>query len=370
MPHAAAKNPQLLPAIQKSILDMKFETKLPRTRVAKIRAQNPPAKISKGAHLPCLGRAIRQARRDARKNQTELASSASLCRNAVVAVEGGRGHIATLTALADALNLEVAGRGLAGDGALGQRMLALRKRRRLSRRTAAMMAGISIPAVEGFERTGNCHVEVLEALGRAVGAGLCLVRKGTSPDFWAAAANSTGETEWYTPAWLLDLVVGVVGPIDTDPCSPGRGKSSVQARLHLTALDDGLAHGWPGVVWMNPPYGRTLSLWLEKARREVEVGNARCVTALVPARTDTTWWHCHISGVADIVLLRGRISFGDGTSAAPFPSALLGYGLSTEQRDALFRAFPDSMHVPAAKRVTGESVASLDYAAPGKPRRD
>ena len=313
--------------------------------------------------MPCLGRAIRQARRDAKQSQTELATAANLCRNAVVAVEGGRGHIATLTALADALDLEVAGRGLAGAGTLGQRLLALRKRRRLSRRTAARMASISIPAIEGFERTGNGHVAVLEALGRAIGAGLCLVRKGTSPDFWVAAANSTGETEWYTPAWLLDLVVGVIGPIDTDPCSPGRGKSSVQARLHLTASDDGLGHAWPGTVWLNPPYGRTLALWLEKARHEVDLGNSRCVVALVPARTDTSWWHSHVSGVADILLLRGRISFGDGTTAAPFPSAVLGYGLSDRQRDALFRAFPDSMHVPAPKLVTGESVASSECAA-------
>ncbi len=312
--------------------------------------------------MPCLGRAIRQARRDAKQSQTELASEATLCRNAVVAVEGGRGHIATLLALADALNLEVAGRGLAGDGTLGQRMLKLRKRRRLSRRTAATMAGISIPAIEGFERTGNGHVAVLEALGRAVGAGLCLVPKGTSPDFWVAAANSTGETEWYTPAWLLDLVVAVIGPIDTDPCSPGRGKSSVQARLHLTASDDGLGHAWPGTVWLNPPYGRTLALWLEKARHEVDLGNSRCVVALVPARTDTSWWHSHVSGVADILLLRGRISFGEGTTAAPFPSAVLGYGLTAEQRDKLFAAFPDAMHVAVTKFSNRGTVAMSSYA--------
>ncbi len=313
------------------------------------------AKIArKRVHRSGLGGAIRKARREAKLSQSELASASGLHRNAVVAVEAGRGYVSTVQVLADALGLEIAGKGMPSAGNLGVRLLALRKRRRLSRRTAAKMAGISIPAIESVERTGTGHIASLEALARAVGAGLCLVPRGTSPDFWVSAGNSTGDSEWYSPAWLLDLVESVIGPFDTDPCSPGKDKSAVRANLHFTALDDGLAHDWPGAVWMNPPYGRTVGRWLKKARREVDVGNARCVVALVPARTDTAWWHGHIPGIADIVLLRGRISFGDGTAAAPFPSALLGYGLSPDQRDALFAAFPDSMHV----------------AAPGHPDRD
>jgi phage N-6-adenine-methyltransferase len=228
----------------------------------------------------------------------------------------------------------------------------------------ADLAGISIPAIEGIERLGKGHVATLESLGRAINAGLCLVSKGASPDFWSAAGNSTGDTEWYTPAWLLERVVRAVGPIDTDPCSPGRGKSAVQARLHLTAEDNGLAHDWPGkLVWLNPPYGRTISLWLEKARREVEAANCRCVVALVPARTDTAWWHSQVAGVADILLLRGRISFGDGTTAAPFPSAILGYGLSVVQRNALFAAFPDAMHVAVPRVLNPESASMAGKAA-------
>lgn len=299
-------------------------------------------------HHPGLGAFIRKARREAGLNQTELAVLGGLHRNAVGAVESGRGSVETLSALAEALGLEISGRGLAGDGALGPRLLALRKRRRLSRRSVAAIAGNSIPAIEAVERLGTGHITSLELLGRAIGAGLCLIRKGTSVGFWASAASSSPDQEWYTPLWLMKRIVSAVGPIDTDPCSPGKGRSAVRAKLYFTLADDGLAQAWPGNVWMNPPYGRAISAWLEKARSEVAAGNSRCVTALIPARTDTSWWHDHVVGFADIVLLRGRITFINGAASAPFASAVLGYGLSLAQRDALFGAFPDAMCVPAS----------------------
>jgi len=299
-------------------------------------------------HRTGLGASIRKARREAGLNQSELALMGGLHRNAVGAIESGRGSVETLSALAEALGLEISGRGLAGDGGLGPRLFALRKRRRLSRRSVATIGGTSIPAIEAVERLGTGHIASLEGLGQAIGAGLCLIPKGTSVGFWASAASSSPDQEWYTPAWLMERIVAAVGPIDTDPCSPGKGRSAVKAKLYFTVADDGLAHAWPGNVYMNPPYGRAISAWLEKARFEVAAGNARCVTALIPARTDTSWWHDHVVGWADIVLLRGRITFIDGAASAPFASAVLGYGLSLAQRDALFGAFPDAMCIPAA----------------------
>ena len=61
--------------------------------------------------------------------------------------------------------------------------------------------------------------------------------------------------------------------------------------------------------------------------KRVEVGNAKTVIALVPARTDTGWWHNDIAGQASIFFLKGRLSFGDGSQPAPFPSALIVWGL-------------------------------------------
>jgi site-specific DNA-methyltransferase (adenine-specific) len=71
---------------------------------------------------------------------------------------------------------------------------------------------------------------------------------------------------------------------------------------------------------MNPPYGRSIKLWLAKASREAAAGAT--VVCLLPARTDTTWWHEYCSA-AEVRFLRGRIRFGGCKSGAPFPSAVV-----------------------------------------------
>lgn len=104
----------------------------------------------------------------------------------------------------------------------------------------------------------------------------------------------------------------------------------MKAKVHLTDADDGLSLSWNGVVFVNPPYGRTLATWIAKARREVEEGRAKTVVALLPARPDTAYWHDHVVGKATVYFLRGRLRFGDGKQSAPFPSALAIWGASSE----------------------------------------
>jgi site-specific DNA-methyltransferase (adenine-specific) len=71
---------------------------------------------------------------------------------------------------------------------------------------------------------------------------------------------------------------------------------------------------------MNPPYGREIGKWMKKAVEEWKRGNT--VVCLVPARTDTAWWHDYaIKG--EIRFIRGRLKFGGGKSSAPFPSAIV-----------------------------------------------
>lgn len=85
--------------------------------------------------------------------------------------------------------------------------------------------------------------------------------------------------------------------------------------------EDGLAQPWTGVCWMNPPYGRAIGLWVAKAYRAAIEGTT--VVALLPARTDTTWWHEYVVKAKDIRFLRGRLRFGDARNSAPFPSAVV-----------------------------------------------
>lgn len=88
-----------------------------------------------------------------------------------------------------------------------------------------------------------------------------------------------------------------------------------------TVRDDGLSQTWSGVCWMNPPYGRGIGEWVAKARRSAE--NGATVVCLVPARTDTTWWHKHVIDHAEIRFVRGRITFVGAKSTAPFPCCVL-----------------------------------------------
>jgi phage N-6-adenine-methyltransferase len=85
-------------------------------------------------------------------------------------------------------------------------------------------------------------------------------------------------------------------------------------------LRDGLAMSWENNrVWCNPPYGRQIKDWVKKAHQESV--NAEIVM-LLPARTDTAWFHDYAIR-HKVTFIRGRLKFGDGSAAAPFPSILV-----------------------------------------------
>lgn len=129
--------------------------------------------------------------------------------------------------------------------------------------------------------------------------------------------------DWETPPEVFDSINSRYGPLTFDVCA-----LAATAKLpdYFTPDDDALTREWRGRCWMNPPYGREIGKWIAKARAEADAGRAS-VVALIPARTDTRYWHEHIFGVADrIDFIRGRIKFlsdGEEQSSAPFPSAVV-----------------------------------------------
>ena len=88
-----------------------------------------------------------------------------------------------------------------------------------------------------------------------------------------------------------------------------------------TLEQDGLAQNWEGVCWCNPPYGRTIGSWVQKAYESSLHGTI--VVMLLPARTDTKWFHDFILGKAEIRFVRGRLKFGGSENSAPFPSMVV-----------------------------------------------
>lgn len=89
----------------------------------------------------------------------------------------------------------------------------------------------------------------------------------------------------------------------------------------FTPESNGLIQDWSNdICWMNPPYSE-MYVWMEKAYKESLKGAV--VVCLIPARTDTKYWHDFCMGAAEIRFIKGRLKFGDAKNSAPFPSAIV-----------------------------------------------
>lgn len=136
---------------------------------------------------------------------------------------------------------------------------------------------------------------------------------------FTSGMRSSESGEWTTPRDLFDELDAEFH-FDLDAASTD--ENALCAR-HYTKTQDGLRQPWSGAVWCNPPYGREIGKWVRKAATDNEGGVS---VLLVPARTDTAWWHDWIVGHAtEVRFIRGRLRFGDSKASAPFPSAVVVY---------------------------------------------
>jgi phage N-6-adenine-methyltransferase len=122
---------------------------------------------------------------------------------------------------------------------------------------------------------------------------------------------------WETPTQFFMSMVAKYGDFDIDVCA---NATNAKCAVYFDKLQNGLKQQWVGKCWMNPPYGRTIKLWMQKAYESSL--NGATVVCLVPARTDTSWWH-EYAMKGDIDFIRGRLKFGNSTNSAPFPSAIV-----------------------------------------------
>lgn len=134
------------------------------------------------------------------------------------------------------------------------------------------------------------------------------------------ALLASGKGDWETPAEIFDPLNQEFA-FTLDVCAT---KETSKCRYFFGPEQDSLSERcrWRGVCWMNPPYGRGIAKWVAKARDQAREGSV--VVCLLPARTDTAWWHEHvIGGGAEVRFLRGRIVFRGAKYNAPFPSAVV-----------------------------------------------
>lgn len=142
-----------------------------------------------------------------------------------------------------------------------------------------------------------------------------------------AALLSSEKMDWCTPIDFFNklndefhFVLDVAATDETAKCKD-----------YFTPKTDGLKQSWKrtdGAVFCNPPYGREIKHWVKKAYEESKKHDTTIVL-LIPARTDTIYFHDYIYKHAEIRFIRGRLKFTDengiGTDPAPFPSMLVIY---------------------------------------------
>jgi phage N-6-adenine-methyltransferase len=130
---------------------------------------------------------------------------------------------------------------------------------------------------------------------------------------------SSKTDEWETPQELFDEL-NKEFQFDLDVCATNM---NTKCAVWYDKESDGLSRNWhyTGKCWMNPPYGRQIGKWVKKAYEESQKGCT--VVCLLPARTDTKWFHEYIYGKAEIRFIKGRLKFGGSKNSAPFPSMIV-----------------------------------------------
>lgn len=132
---------------------------------------------------------------------------------------------------------------------------------------------------------------------------------------------SSKTDQWATPQDFFDILDKEFD-FNLDPCAD---ESNHKCDTYFDKSQDGLKQNWGGHrVFCNPPYGRGIGKWVQKCYEESRSDNT-LVVALLPARTDTKWFHDYVCGKAEIRYVRGRLKFGDSKWNAPFPSMVVIY---------------------------------------------
>lgn len=127
---------------------------------------------------------------------------------------------------------------------------------------------------------------------------------------------SSQSDNWATPQDFFDKLHQEFH-FTLDPCAD---ISNAKCTKFYTRDDDGLSKSWDNeIVFCNPPYGREISKWVKKASE----ASGGVVVMLIPARTDTKYFHEYIYNKAEVRFIKGRLKFGGHQNSAPFPSMIV-----------------------------------------------
>lgn len=137
----------------------------------------------------------------------------------------------------------------------------------------------------------------------------------------AGYMNQAKRDDWTTPEDLFEELDLFFGPFDLDAAA---SDENALCDEYFTIETDGLAQEWFGQVFVNPPYGRIISRWVEKAIKEWDENRPTGIVMLLPSRTGNRWFHAlNDHPDVEIIFLRGRLKFGGATNSAPFDSMVV-----------------------------------------------
>ena len=131
---------------------------------------------------------------------------------------------------------------------------------------------------------------------------------------------SSATDNWSTPQDFFDKLNDEFH-FTLDVCAD---ENNHKCEHYYTKEIDGLSRPWVGTVWCNPPYGRKIGEWVRRGYISSHIGSAT-VVMLLPARTDTRWFHDYIYNKpnTEIRFIKGRLKFGGCKNSAPFPSMVV-----------------------------------------------
>ena len=129
---------------------------------------------------------------------------------------------------------------------------------------------------------------------------------------------SSATCEWETPQDFFDKL-NEQYHFELDACAT---PYNAKCKNFFTKKENALSQNWGGwrTIWCNPPYGREIGKWVRKAYEESRKGVT--VVCLLPARTDTRWFHDYCKK-GKVEFVRGRLKFGGSKNSAPFPSMVV-----------------------------------------------
>lgn len=280
---------------------------------------------------------LKAARQSKGLSRAALAHALGVDAQTIKRLESGIGTMPTLISVMTMLDYHLS--NLARGNDLPSQLRQRRMNLRLSLDEVARRAQISratIAALEAGRGSVRSALRVIDAIAPQAR------QRQPSRAHWTPDPRGDRDHQ-FTPPAFMEAVYEAFGEVDLDPCGHAESPVRAKRRILLNEGGDGLRDNWSGrLVFMNCPYSALLK-WLRRADEQWSNGNVETVVALVPARTDSAWFHERLIGIADIYMMKGRLRFltvqGRGNQA-PFPLMVVLFGAQRDQRDRFAELIP------------------------------